>query len=167
MDLSGLVSGAVPSCEGVPERASTLASRGSFLAQWALYREVAALDQLWGTARDDRPVVFYPYDLEAYRARRGFYFDYEAVAPGPVASSFDDLLAGLDRALDPADDCHAAHREDIRKRLLGGDPASTDGSVPAASGRSTDPVRSAPRSTAVRGRLSRGRGESRRLRPNT
>ncbi|UPV74607.1 CDP-glycerol glycerophosphotransferase family protein [Halorussus limi] len=71
----------------------------------------------------DRPVVFYAYDLAEYRARRGFYFDYESVAPGPVADSFDGLLAGLDRALDPTDDADAADRAAVRTRLLGGDPA--------------------------------------------
>ncbi|NEU56301.1 CDP-glycerol glycerophosphotransferase family protein [Halorussus sp. MSC15.2] len=70
----------------------------------------------------DRPVVFYPYDLDEYRARRGFYFDYESVTPGTVARTFDGLLAGLDRALDPADDRDAPRREAVRTRLLGATP---------------------------------------------
>ena len=36
----------------------------------------------------DRPLVFYPYDLEAYRTRsRGLYDDYHHVTPGPKAST--------------------------------------------------------------------------------
>ncbi|MFC4448173.1 CDP-glycerol glycerophosphotransferase family protein [Halorussus aquaticus] len=101
----------------------------------------------------DRPLVFYPYDLDEYRARRGFYFDYESVTPGPVARTFDDLLAGLDLALDPADDRDAPRREAVRTRLLGGDPATE---TPRDSPQCAPP---APRSAAVadlvRRRLSR------------
>ncbi|WP_135824474.1 CDP-glycerol glycerophosphotransferase family protein [Halorussus ruber] len=74
----------------------------------------------------DRPVVFYPYDLDEYRARRGFYFDYGSVTPGPVAENFEDLLDGLDRALaDPEAD--AERRRDLRNRLLDGDPRARGG----------------------------------------
>lgn len=48
----------------------------------------------------DRPIVFYAYDLERYRAERGFYFEYEAVTPGPVVADFDGLLDQLERTLD-------------------------------------------------------------------
>ncbi|WP_276278974.1 CDP-glycerol glycerophosphotransferase family protein [Halorussus caseinilyticus] len=80
----------------------------------------------------DRPVVFYPYDFEEYRARRGFYFDYEEVTPGPVARTFDQLLAGLDRALDPAADHDADRRAALRSRLLDGDPAVSGESATAS-----------------------------------
>ena len=123
----------------------------------------------------DRPVVFYAYDLDEYRARRGFYFDYGSVAPGPVARTFDDLLAGLDRALDsaadPDADLDADRRASVRERLLGGDPAtvdpldSTGGGVTANSERSADCAPPAPRSAAVarlvRRRLARREGRSR------
>jgi CDP-glycerol glycerophosphotransferase (TagB/SpsB family) len=81
----------------------------------------------------DRPVVFYADDLAEYRAHRGFYFDYESVTPGPVADSFEGLLAALDRALDPSEDAHAADRERVRTRLLGGDPVSGESTDSAGS----------------------------------
>ena len=43
-----------------------------------------------------KPMVFYAYDLDAYRdTLRGFYFDLEPVAPGPVVSDPDALLGAL------------------------------------------------------------------------
>lgn len=47
-----------------------------------------------------RPLFFFTYDLEEYRDRlRGFYFDFEAEAPGPLCRTSDDLIAALlDRA---------------------------------------------------------------------
>lgn len=47
-----------------------------------------------------RPMLFYTYDLAEYRDRvRGFYFDFEREAPGPLLASTDevgDALAALD-----------------------------------------------------------------------
>jgi len=46
-----------------------------------------------------KPLVFYAYDLESYRdVDRGFYFDLEPVAPGPLATTqaaLTDALADL------------------------------------------------------------------------
>lgn len=43
-----------------------------------------------------KPLVFYAYDLETYRdVDRGFYFDLEPVAPGPVVTNQDELTAVL------------------------------------------------------------------------
>lgn len=63
----------------------------------------------------DRSVVFYPFDLEEYRSIRGFYFEYDAVTPGPVASDFDGLLEALDRRFDEE---FAAERKSVRERFL-------------------------------------------------
>lgn len=68
----------------------------------------------------DRPVAFYPFDLEEYRSTRGFYLDYERVTPGPVATEFDALLDTLDGLLD--NDGFAPEREAVRGRFL--QPAS-------------------------------------------
>ena len=65
----------------------------------------------------DRPVVFYPYDLERYRRQRGLYYDYDAVTPGPRADDFEALLSALDRTLAGEDD-HAAARARIRDRFF-------------------------------------------------
>ncbi len=64
----------------------------------------------------DRPVVFYPFDLEAYRAERGFYLDYDAATPGPVATEFDDLLERLEEVLEA--DEYARERERVREALV-------------------------------------------------
>ncbi len=43
-----------------------------------------------------RPMVFFTYDLEHYRDQlRGFYFDFEADAPGPLVSTSGELVAAL------------------------------------------------------------------------
>jgi CDP-glycerol glycerophosphotransferase len=43
-----------------------------------------------------KPIVFYAYDLEAYRDDlRGFYFDLEEVAPGPVTRTTDEVADAL------------------------------------------------------------------------
>lgn len=64
----------------------------------------------------DRPVVFYPYDLDRYRGERGFYFDYDSVTPGPVARDVGDLLAALEDVLDG--DEFAAERAAVRDRFF-------------------------------------------------
>ena len=43
-----------------------------------------------------KPLIFYTYDLETYRdVDRGFYFELEPVAPGPVVRTQDDLTVAL------------------------------------------------------------------------
>lgn len=64
----------------------------------------------------DRPVAFYAYDLTRYRDDRGFYFDYEAVTPGPVATDLDELRAALRSIRDG--DGFAAERRAVRDRFL-------------------------------------------------
>lgn len=48
----------------------------------------------------NRPMLFYAYDLEHYRDQlRGFYFDYQAEIPGPLATTqqaFDEYLNQFD-----------------------------------------------------------------------
>lgn len=44
-----------------------------------------------------RPMLFYTWDLEAYRDDlRGFYFDFEAEAPGPLLKDTAELINALD-----------------------------------------------------------------------
>nr|WP_026962791.1 CDP-glycerol glycerophosphotransferase family protein [Alicyclobacillus herbarius] len=46
-----------------------------------------------------RPMVFYVYDMETYRDRlRGFYFDFERQAPGPLVRTTDELIAAIEAA---------------------------------------------------------------------
>jgi CDP-glycerol glycerophosphotransferase len=43
-----------------------------------------------------RPMLFFTYDLEQYRDQlRGFYFDFEAEAPGPLLATSDQVVAAL------------------------------------------------------------------------
>jgi CDP-glycerol glycerophosphotransferase len=46
-----------------------------------------------------RPMLFFTYDLAAYRDKlRGFYFDFEAEAPGPLLATSEEVLAALANA---------------------------------------------------------------------
>ncbi|MEV0581666.1 bifunctional glycosyltransferase family 2 protein/CDP-glycerol:glycerophosphate glycerophosphotransferase [Nonomuraea sp. NPDC050310] len=43
-----------------------------------------------------RPILFYTYDLEHYRdTLRGFYFDFEAEAPGPLLRSTEEVVEAV------------------------------------------------------------------------
>ena len=43
-----------------------------------------------------KPMLFYTYDLEAYRDNlRGFYFDFEAEAPGPLLATSAEVIAAI------------------------------------------------------------------------
>jgi CDP-glycerol glycerophosphotransferase len=47
-------------------------------------------------ANTGRPMFFYTYDLEEYRDEiRGFYFDFETRAPGPLLQTMDELAEAL------------------------------------------------------------------------
>ena len=46
-------------------------------------------------AATGRPMLFFTYDLEQYRDNlRGFYFDFEAEAPGPLLATSDEVVDG-------------------------------------------------------------------------
>ena len=60
-------------------------------------------------------MIFFTYDLDTYREQvRGFYFDFEQRAPGPLVTTSDEVveaLGGVDhlpRAGDPRYDAFAA-----------------------------------------------------------
>lgn len=45
-----------------------------------------------------RPIIFYCYDMDRYKEDlRGFYFDFEKEAPGPIVRTETDLLNAIDR----------------------------------------------------------------------
>ena len=74
----------------------------------------------------DRPIYLLTPDLDTYRDQlRGFYFDFEAEAPGPIFRDVDDLVdelsankpdaysharAAFRERFAPLDDGHAAER---------------------------------------------------------
>ncbi|MDQ0160526.1 CDP-glycerol glycerophosphotransferase family protein [Alkalibacillus salilacus] len=39
----------------------------------------------------EKPMIFYPYDLESYRQERGFWEAYEKLVPGPIAIDTQDI----------------------------------------------------------------------------
>jgi len=43
----------------------------------------------------DRPMYFFAFDLEDYQSERGFHWDYEATAPGPICKDLDTLMEAL------------------------------------------------------------------------
>src|SRR5690606_36606293 len=45
-----------------------------------------------------RPMVFFVFDIDDYRDRlRGFYFDFEKYAPGPLVKTTDELIAEIQK----------------------------------------------------------------------
>ncbi|ELZ13891.1 glycosyl/glycerophosphate transferase [Halovivax asiaticus JCM 14624] len=61
----------------------------------------------------DRPVAFYAVDRDRYADESGFYLEYDDVTPGPVATTFDELLDALD-SLRTNPDAYADERERVR-----------------------------------------------------
>ena len=44
----------------------------------------------------ERPMLFFAYDLEDYFDVRGFYYDYDALTPGPVLRTSEEVLDALE-----------------------------------------------------------------------
>jgi CDP-glycerol glycerophosphotransferase len=66
-----------------------------------------------------RPQLFFTYDLDDYRSRlRGFYFDFEPVAPGPLLSSNGELFDALGR-LDQVAEAYAERYASFRETFCG------------------------------------------------
>ncbi|MQA97717.1 MAG: glycosyltransferase [Streptosporangiales bacterium] len=62
-------------------------------------------------ANTGRPMLFFTYDLEAYRDNlRGFYFDFESTAPGPLLLTSGQLI----EAVEGIGDVQAAHAGEYR-----------------------------------------------------
>lgn len=64
----------------------------------------------------DRPIVFAPFDLEQYEIKRGFYYDYDEVTPGPKTQDWPGVMHYLDQILDGTDD-YAPERARTRDRF--------------------------------------------------
>jgi CDP-glycerol glycerophosphotransferase len=63
-------------------------------------------------ANTGRPMIFYTYDLEHYRdVLRGFYFDFENEAPGPLVHTEGQLFDAVLRADEFADAYSEAYRK--------------------------------------------------------
>jgi CDP-glycerol glycerophosphotransferase len=65
-----------------------------FLASDAVITDYSSV--MFDYAPTGKPLLFYTYDLEQYRDElRGFYFDLEAEAPGPLLSSSDEVIEAV------------------------------------------------------------------------
>jgi CDP-glycerol glycerophosphotransferase len=65
----------------------------------------------------DRPMLFFTYDLENYRDQlRGFYFDFEAEAPGPLLRSTADVIDAL-RGIDQVARSHRSAYDAFTSRF--------------------------------------------------
>jgi CDP-glycerol glycerophosphotransferase len=64
-----------------------------------------------------KPIVFFTYDLDEYRDQvRGFYFDLEAEAPGPVCRTAYDVVQAV-HAIDGEHAAHASRYVRFRERF--------------------------------------------------
>jgi CDP-glycerol glycerophosphotransferase len=66
-----------------------------------------------------RPLLFFTWDLEEYRDNlRGFYFDFEAEAPGPLLTETSGVIDAL-RRLDAVGEEYAERYQAFRDRYTG------------------------------------------------
>jgi CDP-glycerol glycerophosphotransferase (TagB/SpsB family) len=127
--LSG--GGAVPRLERVIEYAATgdvyplLAQADLLVTDYSsIYFDYLLLD---------RPVVFFPYDLDEYlRNERELLFDYDAMTPGPKARTQEELERGILAALDGAAGEWAGRRREVRSLAFDQEAAGASGRVRAA-----------------------------------
>jgi len=62
----------------------------------------------------NKPIIFYPFDLETYRKEEGLYFeDYEAATPGTKIYSAEELIPALEQNI--AGDPYQAERDTVCK----------------------------------------------------
>src|SRR6185312_5367563 len=60
----------------------------------------------------DRPIIFYPYDLETYIEKEGLSFPYDDYTPGPKAYTPQELIQMLQKTLEQ--DTYIAERKRVR-----------------------------------------------------
>jgi CDP-glycerol glycerophosphotransferase len=69
------------------------------MAELCLVSDVLVTDYssvMFDFAPTGKPMLFFTYDLETYRDRlRGFYFDFEAEAPGPLLATSAEVVAAI------------------------------------------------------------------------
>lgn len=58
-----------------------------------------------------KPVIFLAPDLDRYRAERGFYFDFEAEAPGPILTSDKEVIETLSKLPETAKRFQNAYKQ--------------------------------------------------------
>lgn len=67
----------------------------------------------------DRPLIFFPYDIEKYTTRdRELFYNYESMTPGMHVHSQKDLLFAISRTTMHGDDPHAEARRRLRDTVF-------------------------------------------------
>lgn len=89
-----LVGGTIPGSDFVRD-----VTRHPDVSELLLVSDVLVTDYsslMFDFAQTGRPMLFHTYDLDHYRdTLRGFYFDFEAQAPGPLLSTGEEVIAAL------------------------------------------------------------------------
>ncbi|MFG2496604.1 CDP-glycerol glycerophosphotransferase family protein [Streptomyces sp. NPDC048441] len=89
-----LVGGSIPGSDFVRD-----VTRYPDVSELLLISDVLVTDYsslMFDFAQTGRPMLFHTYDLDHYRdTLRGFYFDFEAQAPGPLLATGDEVIAAL------------------------------------------------------------------------
>jgi CDP-glycerol glycerophosphotransferase len=57
-----------------------------------------------------KPIIFLAPDLERYRAERGFYFDFENEAPGPILATEAEVIETLRKLPETANTFQSAYK---------------------------------------------------------
>jgi len=67
----------------------------------------------------DKPIIFYPYDLEEYREKIGFNFDYnDIIQCGFVAVTMNELIAMIKSSLKLDPNIHTINRLKMKKQFF-------------------------------------------------
>jgi CDP-glycerol glycerophosphotransferase len=89
-----LVGGTIPGSDFVRD-----VTRHPDVSELLLISDVLVTDYsslMFDFAQTGRPMLFHTYDLDHYRdTLRGFCFDFEAQAPGPLLGTSDEVIAAL------------------------------------------------------------------------
>ena len=64
----------------------------------------------------NRPIIFYPYDYDAYLNYRGFLYDYEHIAPGTISRTRKELIRAI-RSNMERPEREAQRRERVTKQF--------------------------------------------------
>lgn len=68
----------------------------------------------WDVYYQEKPVIFYPFDLELYEKHQGSYMDLEKEAFGDVVHNHQELLKSVEKYIENGfaeEECHAKRRE--------------------------------------------------------
>jgi CDP-glycerol glycerophosphotransferase len=111
------VSGGLPSHPRVLDVSAHPDNRELFLAADVLVTDYSSV--MFDFAVTRKPMLFLTYDLDSYRDEaRGFYFDFEKEAPGPLLADTAGVIDALGD-IDAATRAFAAAYQDFHRRFCG------------------------------------------------